>query len=172
MGGRLFVAEVPEIEDTGSTGGQEKASAEIISPAPRPPFRAQPIAETVQGLAASKHRSFGGEIAANILAAAVSQTSAELADAKQELKETRRALDAARAELAQLKTDNAVLGERVRSGTNGRHLRNTAIAGGTALIGIAIELNRSGLDSLSLLIGGIALALVLMGWFWPQGAGA
>ena len=93
------------------------------------------------------------------------QMSYDLAEAKSELRTTRDALDLERNELSGCQMREAVLKERVSTGTRGRHRRNFTIFAGTSLIGIGIELNRNILVALSLIVGGIGLLLILMGWF-------
>lgn len=164
------VTEVPEIEETGSAGVQEPESGELIPAQQESPFPLPPITETVQGLAATRPRSMGGEVAANLISGSFTQISNDYAEAKSELRTTRDALDSASDELSKCRVREAVLKERVSTGTRGQHLRNVAIVGGTTLFGIGFELNRNKLEELSFLVGGIGLLLILMGWFWPTSA--
>lgn len=161
---------IPEIEETGSSGEQqpEPASGELILPSQESPFRPAPIEETVRGLAATKARSMGGEVAANLISGAFTQLSNDCTDAKSELGATRKALDSTRTELSNCQTREAVLKERVSTHTRGRHLRNVAIVVGTSLLGIGFELNRNNVDILSLFAGGMGILLIIMGWFWPR----
>ena len=159
------MAEIPEIEETGSTGAQQPASKEITPAHPESPFSPGPMSEVVNGLASSRPRSMGGEVAANLLAGSFAQLSNELAETKADLRATHETLDATRTNLSECETREAVLQERVSTAIGGRHLRNVALVGGTALLGIGLELGRSKAETLSLLVGGIGLLLILMGWF-------
>ena len=164
------MTEVPEIEKTGSTGEQQPApvTGELILPEQNSPFRTAPITKTVQGLAATKARSMGGEVAASLISGTFTQLSNDYAEAKSDLRATRDSLESTCKELSNCQIREAVLKERVSSGTRGRHLRNVAMVAGTSLLGIGFELNRNNADVLSLLAGGMGLLLIIMGWFWPR----
>ena len=162
------MTEIPEPEETGSTGEQqpETETAELIPPSPENPFQSFPIEQTVRGLAATKARSMGGEVAANLIAGTFTQLSNDYGEAKSELGAVRQALDSTRSELSICQIREAVLKERVSTYAQGRHLRNVTIVVGTSLLGIGFELNRNNADVLSLLAGGMGLLLIVMGWFW------
>ncbi|HEX9879312.1 MAG TPA: hypothetical protein VGB25_03860 [Candidatus Binatia bacterium] len=163
------MSEIPKIEDSGSKGTQETGSGEIKQVTPEFAFEGLPIVDVVQGLAASNARSLGGHVVANLVAGSLSQISIELQDARKELKAVRADLDATRDKLSCCRIDEAVLRGRISDLTQGRHLRNFAIASGTLLLPIGFELNRNNYGILSIFIGGIGLILVLMGWLWHFG---
>lgn len=161
------MTEIPEIEETGSTGEQEATSGELIPPDQETPFPLLPIAESFRGLAATRARSFGGEIGATLASAVVTQISNELSEAKLELRTIREKLELTRIELSSCQTKEAVLRERVSSSVRIRHLRSFTIIGGSLLFPAAIELNKNSLEFLSFVVGGIGLLLILVGWLWP-----
>ena len=137
------MADIPEIKNAGSTGEQKDTPGDLIIPDSTNPFQRQPLVETVQGLAATRFRSMGGEAAANLISASFTHFANELAATKSELESTRQTLNSTRAELAQCQAKIGILKERVLSNSDGRHLRNVAMVGGTALLGIAIEFSRN-----------------------------
>ena len=87
------MTEIPELQDTGSAGTQETEPAQAVSPAlPEGALERLPLAKAVEGLAATRSRSMGGEVAASLLAGSFNQISHELNEAKNELRETRNEL--------------------------------------------------------------------------------
>ena len=161
--------DIPQPDDTGSAGTQEIATQQEFLPASDGPVGGLTIAETVTGLAATKSRSLGGEVAANILASAVSQVSYDLQETRRELQEARQRLSGVQEELSKCKTEAAVLTERIRAHARGRHLKNLSITAGTTLVGISVELHRNDLVKLSLIIGGLGVLLMLFGWLSTGG---
>lgn len=160
------VADIPEIEDTGSTGEQEPATGELLVPGQESPFPA-PLMDTLRGLEAGDVYGVGGRAGFRFLTAAVALLQHELAEAKSELRATRDTLDQTRTDLAESQKDAAVLRERVSTATRGRHVRNVAIALGAALFGIGIEVNRHSVE-MSYLIWAIGVVLIAMGWILPR----
>lgn len=159
------VTEIPEIEETGSTGEQQSTSVELIPVDQESPFPPAPITEAVQGLAADRSRSFGGEVVTRLISAVVTQSSNELADTKSELRASREALESTRNDLSGCQIKKAVLQDRVSESNRGQHLRNISITGGMILLGVAFELNQNEFVSLSVLIGVLGLVLVISGWY-------
>lgn len=162
------IREIPKPEDTGSDGTQ-KVAGEVVKATSESPVDGLPIAQRVEGLAATKYRSMGGEVAAGLMAGCFSQLSHELQETKKELKETRNDLSDVRDELSKCKERAAVLSERVQSNVRGRHLRNICITVGTALIGFAVELMRNKFDKFSYVSGFLGFLLILFGWFSING---
>lgn len=159
-----MVPEIPRPTETGSAGTQESASMTLVAPEPPRPLDGLPISQRVEGLAASRPRSMGGEVAAGLIAGSFTQLSHELSEARQQLKETQRDLHASQDALAGCRERSAVLDERVRASTRDRHLRNLCIAIGTALIGIAIEFVRNKLETTGYILGFLGALLLLFGW--------
>ncbi len=160
------MTEIPENEETGSTGEQQSTSVELIPVDQESPFQPEePIPEAVRGLAADRSRSFGGEVGTRLIAAVVTQTSNELADAKSELRDSRETLESTRKDLSRCEIREAVLQERVSESNRGRHLRNISITGGMILLGVAFKLSETEFDALSVLIGVLGAVLVFGGWY-------
>ncbi|MDE0392412.1 MAG: hypothetical protein OXI57_10115 [Rhodospirillales bacterium] len=162
------MTDIPKVEDSGAAGTQEATSRALVLEEQKTPFGQTPIADTIQGLASSNARSMGGAVVANLLSGSFSQVSFELQDAKRDLQNTRGKLEEVRDELSRSKTRVAVLEERVSNTNRQKHLRNIAIAGGSILFGLAVQLGSDELGVLPFLLGGIGLVFVLMGWFWPS----
>lgn len=157
------MSDIPKPPDTGSDGSQE-ISKEMQATNFQSPMAGLPIARVVEGLAATRSKSMGGEIAAGLIAGSFTQISHELYETKQELKITRSTLEQKIENLSDYKQRAAVLEERVRSNSNSRHLRNLSIAVGTTLVGIAIEFLRNKMDNFSYITGALGFLLILLGW--------
>ncbi|NKE70628.1 hypothetical protein [Candidatus Manganitrophus noduliformans] len=161
--------EIPEPTETGSAGTQQPGIETAVSAAQESPLDGLPIARAVEGLAATRSRSMGGEVAANLIAGSFSQLSYDLQETKQELRSTRQELERTREELSDYKTKAAVLEERVSTSFKGRHLRNLSITVGTFIIYLGIELYRNNIDKYPYILGGLGALLVLLGWFSKEG---
>ncbi|WP_156507584.1 hypothetical protein [Halioglobus sp. HI00S01] len=163
------MTDLPTPDKSGSSGEQELAT--VVEPEqPIGAFEGiAPVAHTMAGLAATNSRSLGGEVAANVLSASVSQISAELIDTKRELNHVRGQLDECRNTTSTWREKAGVLQERVKGARTARNLGNAAITLGTAAVGVAIELYRQSLNTTSYLVGAIGIAIVLLGWFAGSG---
>jgi hypothetical protein len=128
------------------------------------PLEGLPIARAVEGLAATKARSMGGEVAAGLLAGCFQQVAHELEQTKEDLRTTRSDLDRTREDLSSWKQKAAVLQERVRAMAGGRHLKNLSLTAGTALVGFAVEFMRNNMKEVSYVLGGLGSLLILFGW--------
>ncbi len=159
------MTEIPENEETGSTGEQKSTSVELIPVDQESPFQPEPIPEAVRGLAADRSRSFGGEVATRLMSAVVTQSSNELADTKAELRGSRETLESTRKDFTRCEIREAVLQERVSESNRGQHLRNISITGGMILLGVAFKLSETEFDALSVLIGVLGAVLVFGGWY-------
>ena len=159
------MTDVPQPQDTGSSGTQQAASPELSIVERGSPLHGLLITQTVEGLAATRSRSMGGEVAASLLAGSFSQLSFDLQATRNELKEVREDLSRKAEEFSDIKTKAAVLQERVTAHERDRHLRNLSIAVGTILIGVGIELFKNNFDKFGLIAGGMGVLLVFLGWF-------
>lgn len=163
------MTEIPKVDDAGSEGSQVASSVELLPPEKTNPFEQQPIEEAARGLAATNARSLGGEVGARFMAASVSHLSNDLQVTKRELSETREKLEVTRNELSKANVDVSVLREKISSISGVRHLKNISITAGTILFGIAIDFSRNEFNSMSVVLAGIGLLLVVMGWITPKG---
>ena len=161
------MAEIPIIEESGATGNQEVASKELTlddSTAVLPPM---PIASAIRGLASSKAKHMGGEFVAAVVSSSFDQLSNDLQSTKRELRDSQSRMDFYRDELSTSEKLVAVLEERVSNSNRQRHLRNTAISGGSIFLGLAVNLQPDTLGVLPFIIGGVGFLFVLAGWFLP-----
>ena len=157
--------EIPKPVDTGSAGTQASTAADAAIPTVFAPFEGLPISRRVEGLAASKPRSMGGEVAASLIAGSFAQLSQELTDARGELKTTRSTINELKDALSECRERAVVLAERVRSYARDRHRRNVYIMVGTAIVGLGADFLRSDLDKQGLICGLLGLLLLAIGWF-------
>lgn len=163
------MTDIPKPDETGSTGTQQTGTAGVVSVEQESPLQGLPITQIVEGLAATRSRSMGGEVAANLIAGSFTQLSHNFQETKQELQSTRRALEHAREELSDYKTKTAVLQERVSNIFRDRHLKNLSITAGTILIGLGIEFYRNNLEKTSYIVTGLGTLLIFLGWFSRDG---
>lgn len=84
--------DIPQPDDTGSAGTQTTGTQQEILPISGIPVEGLPIAEAVTGLAATKSRSMGGELAARLIDGSFRQVSYDLREMQRELRETRQRL--------------------------------------------------------------------------------
>lgn len=162
------MTEIPSPHDTGSDGSQ-KISNEVISLKHQSPTDGLPITKMVEGLAATRSKNMGGDVAAGLIAGSFSQLSHELCEAKQEEKRIRANFEEISEKLSDCKQRAAVLEERVRSTAQNKNLRNLSITAGTALVGFAIEFKRNDLNNYSIITGGLGFLLILFGWLSSDG---
>lgn len=114
---------MPEPKDTGSSGAQEVATA-IVPVGKESPLKGLPIAEALEGLAATRSRSLGGEIAAHVISATFTQLSEDLQKTKRDLKDNQEELKRSVKEFYNVKEENAVLKERLRTQSKEGRFRN------------------------------------------------
>jgi hypothetical protein len=163
------VTEIPKPTETGSAGTQQAGTGALVTIAEESPLSGLPITQRVEGLAATHPRSMGGEVAANLIAGSFSQLSHDLQTTRDELNNTRGELKQALNDLSNTRTRAAVLEERASTAERDRHLKNLSITAGTVLIGIGIELYRNDFNKFGIIIGGLGLLFVFLGWFTPKG---
>ena len=121
----------------------------------------------MEGLAATRSRSMGGEVAAGLIAGSFTQLSHELTETKGELKTTRHELKTAEQSLSDIRSQNATLTARARTVDQYKNLSNIAIFSGTLLIGLSIELYRNTFLSGAMITTVTGILLVLLGWITP-----
>lgn len=158
--------EIPKPTDTGSAGTQNAAATDSAAPSALAPFEGLPISRRVEGLAASRPRSMGGEVAAGLIAGSFTQLSQELTDARDDLKTTRSHIRELNDALLECRERAAVLAERVKSFARDRHLRNLCIVVGTALVGLGLDLLRSTLKMPGWICISSGAVLLIFGWFF------
>lgn len=123
------------------------------------------MAETLYGLAASKSKSMGGEVSAQLIAAAFGNQTRDLDDTKLELTKTRKKLDDTNAELSSAKANNAVLRERLDNLGAIRHAKNLAIAIGTLLLGQGFKFIVDSLVPFGVGLFVVGALMIVLAWF-------
>lgn len=163
------MTEIPKPKETGSAGTQQTGPTGVVPIEQQSPLQGLPITEVVEGLAATRSRSMGGEVAANLIAGSFTQLSHNYQETRQELRNTRLELARVQDDLSDYKTKTAVLQERVNNEFRERHLKNVSITAGTVLVGIGIEFYRNNLEKASYVVAGLGLLLIFLGWFSRDG---
>lgn len=154
--------DVPEPEDSGSDGRQEKSEhkSEVVDLQPV----GRPMERAITGLAASNSRAFGGEVASTLIAGATSQMAVELDQIRKELHGQREKNERVMADLSEEKIKSAVLSERVDSFRSTRHLKNIGIAVGTLSLSVGLQLIDSNLSAYGVAALVIGSVLLLVSW--------
>ena len=165
-------SELPQPPITGSSGTQEPATAqEVVVLKADPPLAGLPLAETVQGLAATRARSFGGEIGAQLVAGSFTHISLELQSTKQELRDVQRELKKSNADLAGEQMKNATLQERLVGLSRSKHFGQAGVLIGTIVLGVGFDMVRGTQQMLGLGLSLLGVILILVSWFAsPKGS--
>lgn len=158
------MSEIPTPSDSGSNGTQVAVGGGLIPAEKESPLKGLPIAQRVEGLAATHSRSMGGELAANLISGIYTQLSHDLQSSKQEIIDTRAQLSKAQSDLSDAKTRIAVLEERLRTDSRDRHLKNFCIFLGTTFIGLGIDLVKSDFNTLGTISAISGTVLLIFGW--------
>jgi hypothetical protein len=160
---------IPEPSSSEVGGTQLPGSADrpfIESELVESPMEGLTIAGTVQGLAASNPRSFGGEVTAKIIAGTISETLRQLTTEKRDHALTRATLDCVRAELTDERISSATISERLRSTARIRHFSNFGVAAGSAIVGFGIELSNSpGSTPMGTTLVALGLCMIILCFF-------
>lgn len=160
------MVDIPDTPDSGTLGTQLE-SVESIDRAlvQTQPSAGHPIEQTVQGLAATKSRSLGGEVAANLLAGSVSQLSYEANNARADARSLQVKLDDARERLSDERVRSAELQVLLSSAEDEKKLRNVCLIAGTAIAGFGIDQVRSENVVVGSVLTFLGVVLALAGWF-------
>lgn len=157
--------DVPEPDDSGSTGTQTKANDSAISLVPERAVVGRPLEQTIVGLAATNSRNMGGEVAATLLAGSFSHISHELSEARAEAKGLRKELDAANSCLQAEKVSNATLRGTLGSAENEKAIRSVCLVAGTAIASFGADQIKSNQVAAGITFAVIGVILSLVGWF-------
>jgi len=160
--------DIPEPTESGSTGAQREGSVEIVPSASESPLVGLPITQALEGLAASKSRSLGGELPSALIVASFRERTNDLQIARQDLTRSREEVRTTREQLFEARTRIAVLEERVTAYTRERHLKIVSVAIGTFLLTSGFEAFKQNIPFL-IVFGILGLVLILLGWFYKQG---
>ena len=157
------MTDIPEPKDSGSSGTQQPAKAEVAHAVS--PMSGLPIVQTVDGLAATRSRSLGGEVAANLIAGSFNQLQHQLTEMKYEVSSVREKLDEAKEGLANEKIENAVLKGEIDSLNNEKNIRNVCLTAGPTIAAFGVDQlkSKSYVTGWLLVILGVVIAII--GWF-------
>lgn len=157
--------EVIPIPDRSGSSGNQSVADSTQSFREAQPFSGLHIATTIDGLAATNSRAFGGDVSAAIIAAATRQIHQDHSDLKLDHRRLVERNESMRDELEAARTGNAVLAEKLRSDGRNRNLRNLAITVGTSLVATGIALSRADLDRYAFGAVVFGCLLLFLGWF-------
>lgn len=156
---------IPEPEDSGSSGTQIAARESVSVELPDHPIAGQPIEQAIAGLAATRSRSLGGDVAASLLVGSVSQISHQLSEARTELKALESKLERCRFDLQTEKVNNATLKGKLESIESEKAIRSVCLVAGTAVSGLGLDQVKSSQWAVGITLVSIGIALFLIGWF-------
>jgi hypothetical protein len=155
---------IPNPDQSGSKGTQLAAITEIVADVA--PMQGLHVASTMEGLAATNTKAFGGEIPAAAIGAAMRQVNQDYFEMKRDNLRLFERLEKMRDDLEDTRTKNAVLTERIRSDAKNKNLKNFSIAIGMGLMGIGLTLWRAGgQDGYAITATLLGALLLGLGWF-------
>lgn len=154
----------PVPDETGASGTQIAGSQGSLSLDTTPPTSGLPITHVLDGLAATRARSLGGEVAANLLAGSFSQLAHDLEVNRADLRTRDEQLRNVQQDLGNANVTIAILRERVGAIGRLQKIKQISIFGGTVLMGIAIDLYKNNLEKISYILGALGLVLFLAAW--------
>jgi hypothetical protein len=159
----------PIPDETGASGTQIAGSQDSLVLDATPPTSGLPITHVLDGLAATRARSLGGEVAANLIAGSFSQLAHDLEITRADLRIRDEQLRKAQQDLGDANVTIATLRERVGAINRLQNLKQISIFAGTVLMGVAVDLYKSNLEKISYLLGLVGIILFLVAWFTKRG---
>lgn len=159
------MSDIPEPSDTGSLGTQITSESSSAISQPESPMAGLPIVQTLDGLAATRSRSMGGEVAATLISGCFNQLEHELSVTKKELADSRMQLDDVKEILTTVRIENARIRGEIDSLNNEKTIRNVCLLAGTAIAGFGLDLCNKSQTTLGGTLIGIGVILCLVGWF-------
>lgn len=165
------MAEIPTPSESGVSGTQlpGPAAGEIIDATP--PTHGLPITQVVEGLAASKPRSLGGEASAALIAGAMTHLSHDLRTAQRALLDKDERIQQLQGELSASQVRAARLQERLGALATVQRLKQFSIFAGTGILGVAASLYTSNAEKTSYVLALIGCGLLAFGWFTGKPGG-
>lgn len=160
------IVAIPIPDRSGSHGRQMPADVSQILREARP-LQGLHLATTIEGLASSNTRAFGGDVSAALIGAAARQMASECGDLRNTNQRLHDRIETHRDELETVRIQNAVLSEKISSEGRNKHLRNFSITVGTALIGVGVTLSRAGQDGYS--VGALVFGALILVLGWMSG---
>lgn len=165
------MTEIPVPDETGVAGTQRPGTNDPALFDATPPLHGLPMTQVIEGLAASRPRSFGGEVPAALVAGAVTHLSHDLRDAQRMAQAKDEQLQRAQKELAMANVTIAKLSERLGATKGTQRLKQFCIFVGTALLGLSVDLFKNNLETPAYLIGALGGALLAFGWLTRSNGG-
>lgn len=160
--------DIPKPPGGGSTGTQQPEASDITPIEPYSPLAGLPLAQRVEGLAATRPRNFGGEIAANLLAGSFSQMSKDLQIQRESASAANERANQLQRELGTANTRVAVLEERLAAHERTQNVKHIAIFAGTALLAVAIDLFKAEMKVVGAIVAILGAGLLFFGWISKQ----
>lgn len=166
------MTDIPKPDDSGVIGTQEPGTETTGALVSVPPMQSMTMTQAIEGLAATRPRSLGGDVSAAFVAAAMSQTSQELQATRQSLQRKEDQLQLALDDLTVAKVEIARLNGHLDVASSSQRLRRFSIFAGTALLGVAVDLYKNNYINMSYLIAALGAGLLLFGWLSPSRGGS
>lgn len=161
--------DIPNPLLTGSTGTQQPVDGPVVLPEPYNPLAGLPLAQRVEGLAATHARNFGGEVAASLIAGSFSQLSDDLRIQRDRNAEQMAKISSLQDDLTNYRTQTAVLEERLTAVEKTQSIKQIAVFAGTAMLAIAVDLYKGQLNTLAVIVAVLGIGLLVFGWFTGHG---
>ncbi|MCX7156293.1 MAG: hypothetical protein NTW45_07620 [Rhodocyclales bacterium] len=161
--------DIPNPLLTGSTGTQQPVDGPVVLPEPYNPLAGLPLAQRVEGLAATHARNLGGEVAATLIAGSFSQLSDDLRIQREQNAEQLAKTSRLQDDLTTYRTQTAVLEERLRAVERTQSVKQVAVFAGTAMLAVAVDLYKGQLDALAAIVAVLGAGLLVFSWFTGHG---
>lgn len=144
------MSEVPDSTASGVDGTQARGLS-LVPTSVAPPMQSSVVADAIEGLVATHSRNLGGDVAAKLLAASMRQTSDQLAGAHHAISVKDTEIQRLSSLVASLQSQIAGQSERIVGLQSTFRAKAIATFVGTALLGVAIDLYKSGIVPASVL---------------------
>lgn len=164
------IGDVPVPSDTGATGTQQQGSTDLASLDVTPPT--QGLLQVIEGLAANRPKSFGGEVPAAFVAGSFAHLTHDLNVTRNSLQKKDEHLQNVQEQLANANVTIAKLKERVGAASSVQRLKQFSIFVGTALLGVSVDLYKNNLQTFSYLLLVLGGALLAFGWLTNRAGNA
>lgn len=149
-------------EDAGAAH-QKAGSKNLLSNVPTEGLSI--VGETLTGLAASNHKSLGGIVVSQILAATYNEMAIDLRDTRAELRKAQRKCEDTSEKLAKCQKQEAVLQTRINDMSSHHRLQNVLNAGGVLLMGVAWECFQRNIPELALFLAILGGVFIFFSWW-------
>jgi hypothetical protein len=155
---------IPKPPSSGSSGTQKPESDGDQALEPYAPLSGLSLVQRFEGLAATKPRNLGGEVAANLIAGTFIQVTADLQLHRSQAAEAQARATQLQQEVGVANTRIAVLEERLAAHERTQATKSIAIFSGTVLLAVSIDLLKAEFVIPGIIIAALGTTLVLFGW--------